>query len=161
MPEKAPDGYAGKILRVNLSTNTTSVEELDEKFCRKYLGGAGFVAYYLYTEIKPGIDPLGPENKLIFALGPMTGVTIAGNARSCVGAKSPISGGIIKSEAGGDWGPELKHAGFDAIIVEGQAEKPVYLWIEDGKATIKDASHLWGKEVRETEKALKEEKQAL
>ena len=95
MAEKAIGGYAGKMLRVNLSTNTTSVEELDEKFCRKYIGGAGFIAYYLYKELKPGIDPLGPENKLIFALGPMTGLTLAGNSRNCVGAKSPLTGGIV------------------------------------------------------------------
>jgi len=101
MPEQTPGGYAGKILRVNLSDNTTSVEEIDEKFCRKYIGGAGFIAYYLYKELKPGIDPLGPDNKLIFALGPVTGVTIAGNDRYCVGAKSPLTVGIIKSEVGG------------------------------------------------------------
>jgi aldehyde:ferredoxin oxidoreductase len=150
-------GYAGKILRVDLSEKKTTVEEPGSKFYRKFLGGAGFIAYYLYKEIKQGIDPLGPENKLIYAIGPMTGVAIAGNARSCVGAKSPISGGIIKSEAGGNWGPELKHAGFDTIIIEEKADKPVYLWIEDGKATIKDASHLWGKETRETEQAIREE----
>jgi len=157
LTEQKSGGYAGKILRVNLTNNKITVEELEEKFCRKYLGGAGFVAYYLYNEIKQGIDPLGPENKLIYALGPMTGVAIAGNARSCIGAKSPITGGIVKSEAGGNWGPELKHAGFDVIIIEGRADKPVYLWIEDGKASIKDASHLWGKETRETEATLREE----
>ncbi len=155
--EQIPGGYAGQVLRVDLSANRTTVEKLDSKFCRKFLGGAGFVAHYLYSEIKQGIDPLGPENKLIFAIGPMTGVGIAGNARSCVGAKSPLSGGIIKSEAGGSFGPELKHAGYDAIIVEGQAAKPVYLWIEDDAVTIKDAGHLWGKETRETEQMLRDE----
>jgi len=157
MAEQAPGGYAGKILRVNLSTNTTSVEELDEKFCRKYIGGAGFIAYYLYKELKPGIDPLGPENKLIFALGPLTGISLAGNSRNCVGAKSPLTGGIIKSEVGGDWAAELKHAGFDGVIVDGKAEKPVYLWIQDGEASIKDASHLWGKQTKETLNILREE----
>ncbi len=157
MAEQTPGGYAGKILRVNLSANTTSVEELDRKFCRKYIGGAGFIAYYLYKELKPGIDPLGPENKLIFALGPLTGVSLAGNARNCVGAKSPLTGGIIKSEVGGNWGPELKHAGFDGVIVDGKAEKPVYLWIQDGEVSIKDASHLWGKQTKETLNTLREE----
>ena len=155
--DQMPGGYAGKILRVDLSGKKTTIEKIDSKFCRKFLGGAGFVAHYLYTEIKLGIDPLGPENKLIFATGPMTGVTIAGNARTCVGAKSPLSGGIIKSEAGGSFGPELKRAGFDAIIVEGKADKPVYLWVEDDKATIKDAGHLWGKETKETEEMLRDE----
>lgn len=157
MSEQKLGGYTGKILRVELSENKITIEEPGTKFYRKYLGGAGFIAYYLYKETKQGIDPLGPENKLIFTVGPLTGVAIAGNARSCVGAKSPISGGIIKSEAGGNWGPELKHAGFDAVIIEGKANKPVYLWIEDGKAIIKDASHLWGKETRETERAIREE----
>ncbi len=157
MAEQAPGGYAGKILRVNLSTNTTSVEELGEKFCRKYLGGAGFIAYYLYKELKPGTDPLGPDNKLIFALGPLTGVSLAGNDRNCVGAKSPLTGGIIKSEVGGFWAAELKHAGFDGIIVDGKAEKPVYLWIQDGEVIIKDASHLWGKQTKETLNTIREE----
>jgi len=157
MAEQPPGGYAGKILRVNLSNNTTSVEKKKKKFCRKYIGGAGFVAYYLYKELKPGIDPLGPDNKLIFALGPLTGVSLAGNARNCVGAKSPLTGGIIKSEVGGDWGPELKHADFDGIIVDGKAEKPVYLWIHDGEVSIKDASHLWGKQTKETLNTIREE----
>ena len=157
MAEKAPGGYAGKILRVNLSTNTTSVEEIDEEFCRKYIGGAGFVAYYLYKELKAGIDPLGPDNKLIFAPGPLTGVSIAGSDRNCVGAKSPLSGSIIKSEVGGFWATELKHAGFDGIIVDGKAKKPVYLWIQDGEVAIKDASHLWGKETKETLNIIREE----
>jgi aldehyde:ferredoxin oxidoreductase len=156
MAEREPDGYAGKILRVNLSNNTTSVEELDEKFCRKYIGGAGFIAYYLYKELKPGIDPLGPDNKLIFALGPLTGVSLAGNDRNCVGAKSPL-GGIIKSEVGGYWAAELKHAGFDGIIVDGKAKKPVYLWIQDGEVSIKDATHLWGKSTKETLITIREE----
>ena len=157
MAEQAPGGYTGKILRVNLSTNTTSVEEIDEKFCRKYIGGAGFVAYYLYKELKTGIDPLGPDNKLIFALGPLTGVSLAGSDRNCVGAKSPLSGSIIKSEVGGFWATELKHAGFDGIIVDGKAKKPVYLWIQDGEVTVKDASHLWGKETKETLNTIREE----
>ncbi|MFC1898757.1 aldehyde ferredoxin oxidoreductase family protein [Chloroflexota bacterium] len=157
MAEQLPGGYAGKILRADLSKNTTSVEELDEKLCRKYLGGAGFIAHYLYKELKPGVDPLGPDNKLIFALGPMTGVMLAGNDRSCIGAKSPLSNGIIKSESGGWWAAELKHAGFDGIIVDGKADKPVYLWVHDGEAEIKDASHLWGKETKETEIIIREE----
>jgi len=157
MAEQSPGGYTGKILRVNLSNNTTSVEELDKKLCRKYIGGAGFIAYYLYKELKPRIDPLGPENKLIFALGPLTGVSLPGNTRNCIGAKSPLTGGIIKSEPGGNWGAELKHAGFDGIIVDGKAENPVYLWIQDGEARIKDASHLWGKLTKETLNTIREE----
>ena len=152
-----PGGYTGNMLRVNLSDESVSTERLDEQFLRKYLGGAGFVAYYLYTELKPGVDALAPENKLIFALGPLTGVNVAGNDRTCIGSKSPLTGGIAKSEVGGYWAVELKRAGFDGIITEGKARRPVYLWIQDGKAEIKDASHLWGKETKETLSALKEE----
>ncbi len=150
-------GYSGQILRVNLSKGTTSAEELDELFYRKHLGGAGFVSYFLLKELQPGIDSLGPENKLIFALGPITGVPLSGSGRHCVGAKSPLTGGYAKSESGGFWGAELKHAGYDGIIVEGKAEKPVYLWIHDGEAEIKDASHLWGKNTKEAQETIRTE----
>ncbi|MFC1934321.1 aldehyde ferredoxin oxidoreductase family protein [Chloroflexota bacterium] len=150
-------GYNGKVLRVNLSQGTTSTEEVDELFCRRYVGGAGFIAYYMLKELKQGIDPLGPENKLIFASGPVTGVSVAGGGRNCVGAKSPLTGGFAKSEVGGMWGAEFKHAGYDALIIEGKAEKPVYLWIHDGEVSIRDASHLWGMKVKETEQAIKTE----
>jgi aldehyde:ferredoxin oxidoreductase len=154
---KAVPGYNGKILRVNLNNKTLVDEELDEKFCRKYIGGAGFIAYYLWKELKPGIDPLSPDNKLIFALGPVSGLTIPGASRNCIGAKSPLSAGIAKSEVGGFWMAELKRAGYDAIIIEGKAETPVYLWVQDGKAEIKSADHLWGKETLETERAIRSE----
>ena len=149
-----PGGYNGKILRANLTTGTTTIEQLDEEFCRKYVGGAGFIAYYLYEELAVGIDPLGPDNKLIFANGPMTGTTIGGTARNCIGAKSVLTGSIAKSEVGGFWGAELDHAGFDGIIVEGKAEKPVYLWLHDGEVSIRDASNLWGKSTKETVNAI-------
>ncbi len=150
-------GYNGQILRVDLSRGAISVEAVDELFCRKYLGGAGFVSYFLLKELQQGIDPLGPENKLIFALGPVTGVPLPGSGRNCVGAKSPLTGGYAKSEVGGFWGAELKHAGYDAIIVEGKAENPVYLWIRDEEASIRDASHLWGKNTKETGQIIRDE----
>ncbi|HEX2923006.1 MAG TPA: aldehyde ferredoxin oxidoreductase family protein [Chloroflexota bacterium] len=150
-------GYTGKILRLNLTTGTISVDEHDDLWYRRYLGGAGIAAYYLLNETKPGIDPLGPENKLIFAIGPLTGIPLSGASRICVGAKSPMTGGIGKSEAGGFFPAELKHAGYDAIVVEGKSEKPVYLWIKDGEVEIRDAGHLWGRGVMETEDAIKEE----
>jgi aldehyde:ferredoxin oxidoreductase len=152
-----PGGYNGKIQRVNLSSRTTRAETIDETVCRRYIGGAGFITYYLWKELKPGIDALAPDNKLIFALGPLSGLNLPGAARNCIGAKSPITGGIAKSEAGGFWQAELKRAGFDAIIVEGRAETPVYLWVQDGEASIRDASHLWGKETKETEAAVRAE----
>ena len=157
MDKKMPGGYNGKILRVNLSNNSTSVETIDELFCRKYLGGAGFVTYFLWKELQQGTDPLGPDNKLIFAAGPLTGIPLPGNARHCVGAKSPLTGGYAKAESGGFWGAELKHAGYDAVIIEGKAKTPVYLWIHDGEAGIRDASHLWGKDAKETQQAIRTE----
>ncbi|MFC1901465.1 aldehyde ferredoxin oxidoreductase family protein [Chloroflexota bacterium] len=154
MAKEAPGGYNGKILRVNLSNKSMSTEALDDEFCRRYIGGAGFIAYYLWKELKPRIDALSPDNKLIFALGPITGLLLPGAARNCVGAKSPLTDGIAKSESGGFWMAELKRAGYDAIIVEGRAETPVYLWVHDGEASIRDAKHLWGKETKETEEAI-------
>jgi len=155
--KQLPGGYNGKILRVNLSDNGISVETIDELFCRKYLGGAGFVSYFLWKELKQGIDPLGADNKLILALGPVTGVSLPGSGRHCVGAKSPLTGGIAKSEVGEFWGSELKLAGYDAIIIEGRSAKPVYLWIHDGEASLRDASHLWGQKTKEAQQTIRTE----
>ena len=93
MEQQVPGGYNGKVLRVNLTNGKTTTEHIDDPFCRKYMGGTGFIAYYLLRELKGGIDPLGVENKLIFALGPLTGLTLGGCARHTVGAKSPLTGG--------------------------------------------------------------------
>jgi len=150
-------GINGKILRVNLSKEKTSVEFPDNIFYRRYLGGEGFVAYYLLRELEPGTDPLSPENKLIFAAGPVTGAPIPGSGRNSVGAKSPLTGGFGESEVGGHWGAELKHAGFDSIIIEGKANGPVYLWIHDGEAEIRDASHIWGKDTGDAQRIIREE----
>jgi aldehyde:ferredoxin oxidoreductase len=144
-------GYNGKILRVNLSLKSSTSEPLPEQFCRRYLGGAGFISYYLWKEMKPGIDALSPENKMIFALGPVSGLLLPGASRVCAGAKSPLTGGIIKSEFGGGWPAELKRAGYDAVIVEGKSETPVYIFIQDGAVSIKDAGNLWGTLTKETE----------
>jgi aldehyde:ferredoxin oxidoreductase len=152
-----PGGYNGRILRVNLSDNTTSVETIGELFYRKYLGGAGLVIHYLWKELKAGIDPLAADNKLVFAAGPLTGGPLPGNGRNCIGAKSPLTGGIAKSEVGEFWGAELKRAGYDALIVEGMAKSPVYLWIRDEEVSIKDASHLWGQNTKETQQAIRAE----
>ncbi len=150
-------GVANRILRVNLSDGTVRVDEPDEAFYRTYLGGAGFVSYYLLKEIPRGADALSPENVLVFAGGPMTGTGMPGAARNGIGAKSPLTGGLAKSEVGGFFGHELKRADFDAIVVEGKAEKPVYLWVHDGEAEIRDASHLWGKTVLEAHDAIEAE----
>lgn len=155
MVKETPGGYNGRILRVNLSNRSVTTETVDELFCRRYIGGAGFVSYYLWKELKRGVDALSPDNKLIFALGPLSGLQLPGAARHCVGAKSPLTGGIAKSEAGGFWAAELKRAGYDAIILEGRSENPVYLWVQDREVSIRDASHLWGKETKETEAAIR------
>ena len=150
-------GYNGKILRVNLTTGQLSVETPSESFYKIYIGGRGFIIHTLLTEVSQGIDPLGSENKLIFALGPLTGHPLPGSGRNSIGAKSPLTGGFGESEVGGYWGAELKRAGFDAIIVEGTSAQPVYLWIEDGNFEIRDAGKLWGLEIADTVKAMQEE----
>ena len=144
-------GFAGKILRVDLSTGSITTDQPDESFYRTYLGGAGFVSYYLLKEIPQGVDALSPENKLVFAIGPMTGLAMPGATRSCIGAKSPLTDGYAKSEAGGFVPMDLKRAGYDALIVEGKAEKPVYLLVTEDKVELRDASHIWGKTVLETQ----------
>ena len=152
-----PNGYNGKILRVNLSDRSIQVEEQSEDFYRTYLGGRGIVAYYLLKELEPGLDPLGPDNKVVFAAGLLAGAPVAGASRSSIGAKSPLTGAYGDAEAGGFWGVELKRAGYDAIVIEGQSERPVYLWIQDGEVEIRDAGHLWGQPTLEVQKALLEE----
>ena len=154
---EAPKGYNGKILRVNLSNGSITTERLDPLFCRRYIGGAGFVIYYLWKELPPMVDALGPENKLVFALGPISGLQLPGAARHCIGTKSPLAGCIVKSETGGFWAAEFKRTGYDALIVEGKADKPVYLFIQDGEASIRDATHLWGKETKETQETIRAE----
>lgn len=150
-------GYKGKILRVNLSSLDFKTEEPEEGFYKLYLGGRGFIVYTLLREVPQGADPLGPENKLVFALGPMTGHPFPGSGRNSVGAKSPLTGAFGESEAGGYWGAELRRAGYDAIILEGKAEEPVYLWIKDGQAEIRPGRNLWGLEVAETEETIRNE----
>ena len=150
-------GYTGRILRVDLSSGKSVIEEPSENFYRQYFGGEGFVSYFLLKEVPPEVDALGPKNKLIFAAGPLTGVPVGGCGRHCMGAKSPLTGGFGESEAGGYWGTELKLAGFDAIIVEGKADKPVYIFIQDGQVEIKNAQHLWGMQTLECQNAICEE----
>jgi aldehyde:ferredoxin oxidoreductase len=157
MDKVMPGGYTGKVLRVNLTDRKISTEELDPLFCRRYIGGAGFITYYLWKELKRGVDALSPDNKIIFALGPISGLALAGAARHCIGAKSPSTGGIAKSEAGGHWMAELKRAGYDVIIVEGKSANPCYLWVKDDNVEIKDASHLWGKDTKETQTAIRQD----
>ncbi len=152
-----PHGYNGKILHVNLTSRQLSVEEPDEKFYRKYMGGSALAMYYLLKEMPAGVDPLVPENVLVLALSVLTGTAISGQSRMTAAAKSPLTGGIGDSQGGGFFPAELKFAGFDAIVIKGKADKPVYLWIHDGKYELRDAAHLWGKITGEAEAMIKEE----
>ncbi len=150
-------GYWNKILHVDLTAGTTSIEEPGDDFFRLYGGGRGLIGHYLLKHVPTGADPLGPDNVLIFAPGVLTGAPVPGAGRHSVGAKSPLSGGFGESEAGGFWGAELKRAGWDAIVVHGASATPVYLWINDGDVEIRDAAHLWGKITGDAEELLKEE----
>ena len=150
-------GYAGKILRVDLTTGALDVEQPSEELYRTYLGGSALGLYYLLKNTPAGADPYGPENTLSFMLAGPTGAPVAGQSRCTVVAKSPITGGAGDSQAGGFWPAELKFAGFDGIVVRGISPKPVYLWINKGEAELRDASHLWGHTTLEVEQALKTE----
>ncbi|MEW6357530.1 MAG: aldehyde ferredoxin oxidoreductase family protein [Planctomycetota bacterium] len=152
-----PFGYHNKILGLDLTHGKTSIEEPGDLVYRKYLGGSAMALYYLLKELPKGTDPLGSDNILIFAPSVITGTQIAGASRYTVAARSPLTGAYGESEAGGWWGPELKRAGFDAIIIKGKSPKPVYLWVHDGEAEIRDASHLWGKLTGDVQDAICEE----
>lgn len=147
--------WAGKILRVNLTAGTVKSEPLNMDWARAYLGSRGLAAKYLTTEIDPKVDPLSPDNKIIWATGPLTGTMASTGGRYTVSTKSPLTGAIACSNSGGYWGAELKMAGWDMIIFEGKSAKPVYLYINDDVAELRDASHLWGQSVWKTEEALK------
>jgi len=150
-------GWTGKLIRVNLSTQTIKLEDLNMDDAKKYIGGRGLGSKILYDEIDPKIDALSEDNKLIFMTGPMTGTYASCAGRFNVVAKAPLTGTIGAANSGGHFGPELKFAGYDGIIFEGKSDKPVYLYINDDSIELKDASHLWGKNVFETTDTLLEE----
>ena len=146
----------GRILRIDLSSGKISKESLDESLARNFLGGRGIATKILYDELPAGTDPLSPENKLIFAAGPLTGTSAPTGGRYMVITKGPLNGAIASSNSGGFFGKEFKTAGYDLIIFEGKAEKPVYVWIKDDEVEIRDASDLWGKNTHETTDILME-----
>lgn len=150
-------GYVGQILRVNLGNGGVSKEPLREDWAEDFVGGVGLSARILYQELPPKIDPLGPENKLVMMTGPLNGTMLPAASRSSVCAKSPYTGSFFHSIFGGYLGPELKYAGYDGLIVEGRADTPVYLWIDDDRVEIRDAGHLWGKDPFKAQKILREE----
>ena len=148
--------YNGKILRVNLKSASLEQETLDTEMAKKYIGARGIGAKYLYDEVDPTVDPLSPENKLIFAAGPVTGSHFPTGGRYMVITKSPLTGTIAFANSGGHWGVELKKTGYDGIILEQASDKPVYIYLDEEKAEIKDASAIWGKTTIETTEALQE-----
>ncbi len=150
-------GFAGKILHVDLSIGQLYVEEPGEEFYRHYLGGSLMGLYYLWKNTSRGSSPLSPENTLTFAVSAPTGLPVSGQSRCTVTCLSPSSGGVSDSQAGGFWPAELKYSGFDAIVIRGAATEPVYLWVHDGTAELRDASHLWGKLTLDVDRMLKDE----
>lgn len=147
--------WTKNVLRVNLTTGVCSAEPLRMDWAQQYLGQRGLATKYFTAEVDPKVDPLAPENKLIFATGPLTGTPVATGGRYAVITKGALTGTIACSNSGGYFGAELKFAGWDMVIFEGRSPKPVYLLIEDGQARLLDAAHLWGKTVWETEETIK------
>jgi aldehyde:ferredoxin oxidoreductase len=150
-------GWTGNILRVDLSGQKVSEEKLDPTVARDYLGGRGLGIYYLSKELDPNCAPLSPENILVLATGPLTGTKAPTAARAMVTTKSPLTGALTCSNTGGYFPAELKKAGIDLIIFQGRAPEPVYLWIDNGRAELRPAAHIWGKTTHETDAALRAE----
>ena len=150
-------GWTGTVLRINLTTRQVTKEPLNEAWAHDYIGGRGLGARYLLQEVDPNVEPFSPENKLLIVTGPLTGTNASCGSRYMVVTKGPLTNAITTSNSGGSWGPELKAAGYDMLILEGKASGPVYLWIYNDQIEIRDASHLWGKTVWETEEHLRTE----
>jgi aldehyde:ferredoxin oxidoreductase len=151
------NGYNGRILHIDLAGGDWWLEEPDELIYRTYLGGTALASYFLLRDLPPGIDPLGPDNLLIFMTGVINGLPLSGANRYSAAAKSALTGGYGGSEAGGYWGPELKMTGYDGLIIHGRAEQPVYLYIHDGRCEIRDARQYWGKLSDEVQEGLEQE----
>ena len=150
-------GVTAQLLHVDLTTRQTRVEEVPEITLRKYLGGGALAAHVLLRELKPGVDPLGPDNVLVFMTSVINGLSLSGTNRYTAAAKSPLTGGYGESEAGGWWGPELRAAGWDGVVVHGKADTPTYLWIKDDTIELRDASAYWGQLSGEVQDGLEAE----
>ena len=147
----------GKILRIDLGPEIVAGRDLDPVVARKFIGGAGFGVKYIFDEVDPRIDPLSPENKLVFAPGPLTGTDAPCASRMSVVAKSPLTGTVASCMTGGFFPAELKFAGYDVVVIEGKATEPVYVSIHKGKVAIRSARHLWGITSGDCEHLLKEQ----
>ncbi|MFX1318546.1 MAG: aldehyde ferredoxin oxidoreductase family protein [Promethearchaeota archaeon] len=150
-------GYAGRIAEVDLTESKVKITPMDRDFARNYLGGTGFASRILWDRVKPGSDPLDPQNPIIFGVGPVTGAFFSPSGRYMVAFKSPLTGVWGEAHCGGHWGPQLKYAGFDMLIIQGKAPKPVYLMAHDKTVTIHDATHLWTQDTTETTDQIKQE----
>ena len=148
-------GYMGKILRIDLSSKSFEIQNLKEDLALNYLGGEGLGARILWDDLKPGIDPFDPSNELIITSGPLQGTKCPSVSRLCIVTKSPLTGGFTRTLSGGYMGYEFKKAGFDAIVIKGKSNKPVYLWIKDGSVEFRDAEFLWGMQTNDTQKYIK------
>src|SRR5579871_1989119 len=151
------NGWTGKLLRVNLTRQCWQIEDIPQEWLHEYIGGRGVGDRYLWQELDPQVEPLSPDNKLIFATGPLTGSPVSCGARYMVVTKGALTGAITTSNSGGHWGPELKFAGYDLLILEGRAPKPVYLFIYDDVVQIRDAAAVWGKTTSQTEDGIRKE----
>ena len=154
---KIRGGYAGTILQVDLTNGVIHKEPLDETPALTYIGGRGFTSRLQYDLISRDVDPLGPDNVVIVAPGPLTGTTAPASGRFTIGGRSPLTGILGDANSGGFWGAVLKRAGYDFITIHGQSPHPVYLWIDNDKVELRDARHLWGKDTRQTEQIIKDE----
>ena len=143
-------GWTGTILRVDLTGQTVTREATDPQLARDYLGARGLGGHIVRTEVDPRTDALGPDNKIVFAPGPLTGTFAPSAGRFNVVTKGPLNGVLAASNSGGTFGPELKYAGYDALVIEGKAAKPVYLWIRDDEVEIRDAAAIWGHSTPDT-----------
>src|SRR5262249_39718224 len=150
-------GFVGKLLRVDLMEGTTGSEPIDEPVLRRYLGGGLLGIYYLLRETPAGMDPYDPQAPLLFMTSAMNGTSLSGANRYSAIAKSPLTGGFGESEAGGFWGPALKQAGFDGMIVTGRSDRPVYLSVWDGECQFHDASRYWGQLSGEVDDGIRDE----
>jgi aldehyde:ferredoxin oxidoreductase len=150
-------GYAGQILYVDLTDGSIQKKPLNRELALNYIGGRGFCSRILWDEVRQGIDPFSPDNRIVLAAGPLNGTPTPSASRLTVAAKSPLTGALGDANSGGYWAPELKYAGFDAIVFSGKSPGPVYLWVENGKAELRSAKHLWGQKIHETNRLLKEE----
>jgi len=148
-------GYSGKILRVNLTEKKIIEEPITMDFARNYVGGQGFGAKILYSELPAGTNCFAPENKIIFAVGPFEGTSLPGSARTCIVSKSPLTGYLGDTDFGGYWGRKFKMAGYDCLVIEGKSDNPVYINIENDKVEIKDAKEIWGKSILDADRYLK------